>query len=146
MAIILTKIKCYKTSNFYPSSISYLTFKVCLKNAIYIYTHNLVKSLFSMKIVQNSRTFCHVYNNDDTSKSWEFKADTRYFYSNRIMQVFNKICAFESTALLKPLKPWSWLLAPNQLKTPNFDYKYLIFVNMKIALPPYSKMHSSQHF
>ena len=28
-----------------------------------------------------------------------------------IMQVFNKICTFESTALLKPLKPRSWLLA-----------------------------------
>ena len=78
---------------------------------IYIYTHNLVKSLFSMKIVQNSRTFCHVYNNDDTSKSWEFKADTRYFYSNRIKQVFNKIYASESTALLKSIKSQSWLPA-----------------------------------
>ena len=78
---------------------------------IYIYTHNLVKSLFSMKIVQNSRTFCHVYNNDDTSKSWEFKADTRYFYSNWIKQVFNKIYASESTALLKSIKSQSWLPA-----------------------------------
>ena len=44
-----------------------------------------------------------------------FKADARYFYGNRIMQVYNKICSLESTGLLKPLKPQSWLLTPNQL-------------------------------
>ena len=44
-----------------------------------------------------------------------FKADTRHFYGNQITQVFNKICTLESTALLKPLKPQSWLLTPNQL-------------------------------
>ena len=44
-----------------------------------------------------------------------FKADTRYFYGNQITQVFNKICTLESTAPLKPLKPQSWLLTPNQL-------------------------------
>ena len=55
----------------------------------------------------------------------EFKADARYFYGNWITQVFNKICVFISTSLLKPLKlrswisafyakPQSWLLAPSQ--------------------------------
>ena len=88
--------------------------------------YNLMKSFqFSRKIMWNFRAFCHVYNNDKASKCREFKADARYFYGNRITQVFNKICAFESTALLKPLKPrsWlptfyakprSWLLAPSQ--------------------------------
>ena len=88
--------------------------------------YNLIKSFqFSRKIMWNFRAFCHVYNNDDTSKCREFKADARYFYGNRITQVFNKICAFESTALLKPqswlpafyAKPPSWLLAPGQLRS-----------------------------
>ena len=35
----------------------------------------------------------------------EFRADGRYFYGNQIAQVFNKICAFKSTEVLKPLKP-----------------------------------------
>ena len=74
--------------------------------------YNLIKSFqFSRKIMWNFRVFCHVYNNDDASKCPEFKADARYFYGNQIMQVFNKICAFELTALLKPLKPRSWLPA-----------------------------------
>ena len=98
----------------------------------------------------NFRAFCNVYNNDDTSKCWEFKVDVRYFYDNRIMQVFNKIWAFESTALLKPLKPgsWlpafyakprSWLLAPSQLKlvSPIF-YQIFIFHQM-IAFKNYEK-------
>ena len=50
-------------------------------------------------------------NNDNASKCREFKVDARYSYSKQITQVFNKICAFESTALLKPLKPRSWLPA-----------------------------------
>ena len=91
--------------------------------------YNLIRSFqFSRKIMWNFRAFCHVYNNDDTSKCREFKADARYFYGNRIMEVFSKICAFESRALLKPLKPrsWlpvffakprSWLLAPSQLRS-----------------------------
>ena len=59
----------------------------------------------------NFRAFCHVYNNDNASKCQEFKADARYFYGNQIPQVSNKICACESTVLLKPLKPRSWLPA-----------------------------------
>ena len=74
--------------------------------------YNLIKSFqFSRKIMWNFRAFCHVYNNDNASKCQEFKADARYFYGNQITQVSNKICACESTVLLKPLKPRSWLPA-----------------------------------
>ena len=61
----------------------------------------------------NSRVFSHVYDNDNTSTCPELKAVAKYFYGNQIMLVFNKLSAFESTALLKLLKPRSWLPVPN---------------------------------
>ena len=63
----------------------------------------------------NSRAFFHFYNSDNTSTCRELKAVARYFYGNRIMHVFNKLYAFESTALLRLLKPRSWLPVPKQL-------------------------------
>ena len=69
------------------------------------------------KIMWNSRAFCHVFNNDDTSKCREFKVDVRYFYGNEITHTFNSICAFESIPLLKPSKPWSRLPVPNRKAT-----------------------------
>ena len=94
---------------------------MCLKNA----TIQLNLFSFQGKSCEISELSA-MFNNDDTSKCRELKANAIYFYGNRITQVFNKICAFESRALLKPLKPrlwlpafyakprW-WLLAPNQL-------------------------------
>ena len=97
----------------YPLTVHLLTGSVLqFLQSVFENCYNLIKSFqFSKKIMWNFRAFCHVYNNDDASKCREFKADARYFYGNRITQVFNKICVFESTALLKPLKPRSWLPA-----------------------------------
>ena len=88
----------------------------------------------------NSTAFFRVYNNDNTSTCRELKAVARYFYGNWIMHVFNKLCTFESTALLKLLKRRLWLpvsickamIMASHTEAVKHDESYLLTVYPKL--------------
>lgn len=120
----------------------------------YLFSETYSFSVFQKKyniIYPNYVDFCKTIKSM-TSIRREFNADARYFYGNRITHVFNKICTFESTALLKLLKPQSsptakprsWLPVSNQLihtsLLPWYIVTMLLFKSFKQIIKHSSKI------